>query len=160
MHNVLYWYNFIHHIIWYFIPRYNLCSHDVAIWYTLAHVFTRKKSYPSPDWSSWAESSYSGVMKCTVIAVFVIHRKLNFLFRRSLAEQTLCVKRESPLVMWSRACVFVGDRKNRIKLLYSIWCSKFRQVLKQFNSFVSILLKIFQVASLFQSFLDTESCIN
>lgn len=62
--------------------------------------------------------------------------------------------------MWSRACVFVGDRKNRTKLLYSIWCSKFRQVLKQFNSFVSILLKIFQVANLFESFLDTESCIN
>ena len=86
-----------------------------------------------------------------IIAVFVIYRKLNFLFRRSLAEQTYCFKRESPLVMWSRACVFVGDRENRIKLLYSIWCSKFRQVLKQFNSFVSILLKIFRVAS---------SCIN
>ena len=54
--------------------------------------------------------------------------------------------------MWSWACVFVGDRKNRIKLLYSIWCSKFRQVLTQFNSFVSILLKIFLVVSLFESF--------
>lgn len=54
--------------------------------------------------------------------------------------------------MWSRARVFAGNRKNRIKLLCSIWCSKFRQVLKQFNSFVSILLKIFRVASLFESF--------
>lgn len=64
--------------------------------------------------------------------------------------------------MWSRSCVFVGDRKNRIKLLYSIWCSKFRQVLEKFNSFVSILLKNIQVESLFESFfkIPCKSCIN
>lgn len=81
MPSVLYWYNFIHHIIWYFISRYNLCSPDVAIWYTLTHVFTRKKSYPSPDWSSWAESSSLGVMKCTVIAVFVYLEKIKLSFQ-------------------------------------------------------------------------------
>lgn len=81
MPSVLYWYNFIHHIIWYFISRYNLCSHDVAIWYTLTHVFTRKKSYPSPDWSSWAESFSLGVMKCTVIAVFVYLEKIKLSFQ-------------------------------------------------------------------------------